>query len=35
MKTGAWAMLLVTWSIIIYFTGKFFWMVLKTPAKKE
>lgn len=33
MTGTAWAMLIVTWSIIIFFTAKFFWMVLKTPPK--
>jgi hypothetical protein len=35
MTTTAWLMLLVTWSIIIFFTGRFFWMVLQTPITPE
>jgi hypothetical protein len=33
MTTGAWVMLIVTWSIVSYFTFKFFWMVLKKPPQ--
>jgi len=35
MTTGAWLMLAATWSVILFFTGKFFWMVLQTPAKPD
>ncbi len=28
MTSAAWLMLVVTWLVIIYFTAKFFWMVL-------
>lgn len=35
MTGVAWSMLLVTWGIILFFTGKFFWMVLKTPVSPE
>ncbi|MCE5210877.1 MAG: hypothetical protein LLG40_04940 [Deltaproteobacteria bacterium] len=31
MTPAAWIMLIITWSIIVYFTAKFFWKVLKTP----
>ena len=33
MTTGAWVMLLATWTIVIYFTVKFFAMVLKKPPQ--
>jgi hypothetical protein len=33
MTTGAWWMLGVTWTIVTYFTLKFFWMVLKKPPQ--
>jgi hypothetical protein len=35
MTGEAWVMLILTWSVIIYFTGKFFRKVLNTPPKKE
>ncbi len=35
MTSQAWIMLGVTWSVILYFTGKFFWMVLKTPPRPD
>jgi hypothetical protein len=28
-------MLIVTWSVILYFTGRYFWMVLITPVRPE
>lgn len=28
MTPSAWVMLGVSWSVIFFFTGKFFWMVL-------
>jgi hypothetical protein len=31
----AWAMMLITWAIILFFTGKFFWMVLRTPPDDD
>ncbi len=31
MTSAAWIMLIITWTIIIYFTAKFFLRVLKTP----
>ena len=35
MTTGAWVMLGVTWGVILFFTGKFFWMVLQTPPRPD
>jgi hypothetical protein len=35
MTTTAWAMMLATWAVIIFFTGKFFWMVLTIPPRDE
>jgi hypothetical protein len=35
MTTAAWAMLLTTWAIIFWFTGKFFWKVLTTPPRPD
>jgi hypothetical protein len=35
MTTAAWTMLIVTWAVILFFTGKFFWMVLTTPHPEE
>jgi hypothetical protein len=35
MTTTAWMMLLVTWGVIIYFTGKYFWRVLTMPLSPE
>ncbi len=35
MTGAAWLMMLVTWAVIIFFTGKFFWMVLRTPPRDE
>jgi len=35
MTPAAWIMLIITWSIIVYFTAKFFWKVLKTPQRSE
>lgn len=35
MTGQAWLMLAVTWTIIILFTGRFFWRVLKTPIRPE
>jgi hypothetical protein len=31
MTAAAWTMLVVTWSVILFFTGKFFFMVLTSP----
>jgi hypothetical protein len=33
MTAAAWAMLIVTWGLIVFFTVRFFWMVLKTPTR--
>ena len=35
MRGSAWTMMLITWAIIVFFTGKFFWMVLTPPQKKD
>lgn len=35
MTGQAWLMLAVTWTIIILFTGRFFWRVFKTPINPE
>lgn len=35
MTTAAWIMLGVTWAVILYFTGKFFWKVLTTPPRPD
>jgi hypothetical protein len=32
---AAWLMMLVTWAVIIFFTGRFFWMVLTTPHPED
>jgi hypothetical protein len=34
MTGSAWVMLGVTWSVVIFFTAKFFLMVLRTPPKE-
>ena len=33
MTGAAWTMMLITWGVIMFFCGKFFWMVLKTPSR--
>lgn len=35
MTTAAWIMMLLTWGVIIFFTGKFFWMVLTIPPRED
>ncbi len=35
MTTAAWVMMLTTWAVIIYFTGRFFWKVLTTPSRED
>ena len=35
MTMTAWFMLGITWSVVIFFTAKFFLMVLKTPITKD
>ena len=34
MSGSAWLMLGVTWSVVIFFTAKFFLKVLRTPPKE-
>lgn len=31
MTLSAWVMLGVTWSVVVFFTARFFWMVLRKP----
>ena len=33
MTASAWVMLVATWSVIVFFTAKFFLAVLRTPPK--
>ncbi|HKI95313.1 MAG TPA: hypothetical protein VJ992_08485 [Gemmatimonadales bacterium] len=33
MSREAWIMLICTWSVIIFFTARFFILVLKTPQR--
>ena len=33
MTTTAWALMLTTWTVITFFTGRFFWLVLITPTR--
>ncbi|MGA7616666.1 MAG: hypothetical protein WBX15_15950 [Thermoanaerobaculia bacterium] len=35
MSAGAWTMLGITWAIVFFFTGRFFFKVLTTPTKEE
>ena len=35
MTTQAWLMLAATWAVIIFFTGRFFLKVLRTPISPE
>jgi hypothetical protein len=35
MTGAAWIMLGITWSVVIFFTGRFFWKVLQTPIAPE
>lgn len=35
MTTSAWGMLVATWSVILFFTGRFFFKVLTTPIAPE
>ncbi len=35
MTSGAWTMLIVTWTIVIGITARFFWKILRRPARKE
>jgi hypothetical protein len=34
MTGSAWLMLGVTWGVVIFFTAKFFLMVLRTPPRE-
>ena len=34
MTAAAWWMLGTTWTVVIFFAGRFFWKVLTTPQKK-
>ena len=35
MTTGAWLMLVVSWTVILWFTGRFFIAVLRTPDRSD
>lgn len=35
MTVAAWLMMILTCSVIVFFTGRFFWMVLVTPHLEE
>lgn len=35
MTNAAWLMLAVTWTVIVSFTGRYFWKVLTTPVSPE
>lgn len=35
MTGTAWLMLIVTWTVIFFFTGRFFLKVLRTPVSPE
>jgi hypothetical protein len=35
MTTSAWIMLVATWSVVAFFTVKFFLGVLRTPPRKD
>ena len=35
MTGAAWAMLGVTWSVILFFTVRFFWKVLQNPIPPD
>jgi hypothetical protein len=35
MTTAAWLMLTITWSVIAFFTLKFFLAVLRTPPERD
>ena len=35
MTSPAWIMLGITWSVILFFTGKFFLKVLNTPPRPD
>ena len=33
MTAAAWTMMLITWAVIIFFTGRFFIKVVRTPER--
>jgi hypothetical protein len=35
MTRSAWIMLIATWSVVIFFTAKFFLAVVRTPPKDD
>jgi hypothetical protein len=35
MTTSAWVMLTVTWSVVAFFTARFFLVILRTPMKRD
>ena len=35
MTPSAWAMMLITWAVVLFFTAKFFWMVLRSRDREE
>lgn len=35
MSGDAWIMLVCTWGVIIFFTARFFFLVLKTPQRED
>jgi len=35
VTAAAWTMLAVTWAVIVFFTAKFFWMVLTHPHPQD
>jgi len=35
MTTNAWIMLGVTWTVVVFFTARFFMKILKTPPRDE
>lgn len=35
MTINAWIMLGITWSVVIFFTAKFFLKVMKTPIRSD
>ena len=35
MTRNAWLMLIVTWSVVIFFTARFFIAVVRTPPRED
>jgi hypothetical protein len=35
MTRNAWIMLIVTWSVVIFFTARFFIAVVRTPPRED